>query len=82
MASSNTPVPDLQDISDRKIDLVYRHLPAGLLVNLSVASGIIVFLSKSDSILSLGIWWSAVALVAIVRFCFKKKRVNAFTNKL
>jgi len=75
VASSNTPVPDLQDISDRKIDLVYRHLPAGLLVNLSVASGIIVFLSKSDSILSLGIWWSAVALVAIVRF------VDYFTHK-
>ncbi|MDD5287055.1 MAG: ATP-binding protein, partial [Desulfuromonadaceae bacterium] len=68
MPRSICTLTDQQEISDRKIELVYKHLPTGLLVNLFVATGIAVFLATPGRLWKFGFWWSAVTLVAIVRF--------------
>ena len=68
MARNDSPLTDQQTISDRKVALVYKHLPTGLLVNLSVATGITVFLPTPDTRWSFGVWWCSVTLVTLVRF--------------
>jgi len=68
MTRSASIFPDQQPLSDRKVELVYNHLPSGLVVNLSVATGIALFLSAPDSRWSFQAWWCAVLLVTIARY--------------
>jgi two-component system sensor histidine kinase/response regulator len=84
MARTVGNIPDQQTISDRKVELVYKHLPTGLLVNVSVASGITVFLPTPDSRWGFELWWCAVALVTIVRFVdlvHHKRQAPRATNR-
>jgi len=85
MARSVTLSPDHRTIADRKVELVYKHLPTGLLVNLAVATGITVFLPTSDSRGSFELWWCVVTLVTLVRFAdllHHRRRVPDATSSM